>query len=73
MGEPRDKQFFDAIVADDRGQAAIATLVNIVAGDNAIERALEWIGDNMTPQDVFSREQLDEWATLNGYIRTPDV
>jgi hypothetical protein len=67
MADPRDKEFFDAIAADDRGQEAIDTLTNIVAGDNAIERAIEWIGDNMDPQSVFSREKLDEWARLNGY------
>ena len=40
----------------------------MVASD-LLERAMEWIGTNMEPTDVFSKEQLREWAENNGYVK----
>ena len=31
--------------------------------------ALDWIGDNLNPEDVFSTIQLDKWAESEGYIK----
>ena len=32
-----------------------------------LEDAIEWIRDNLYPEDVFDREQLDDWAIDSGY------
>ena len=29
---------------------------------------LDWIADNMNPEDVFPDEALDRWAEDNGYV-----
>jgi hypothetical protein len=33
-----------------------------------LEEAIEWIGNNMSPEDVFSECQLDEWAVDNEWV-----
>lgn len=30
-------------------------------------RLIDWIRDNESPEDVFNEDQLDTWATNNGY------
>lgn len=30
---------------------------------------LEWIRQNLNPEDVFSTTQLDKWAESEGYIK----
>lgn len=32
-----------------------------------LERAIEWIDDNMDPEDVFSLKKLEAWAEERGY------
>jgi hypothetical protein len=44
--------------------AVLQGALNSNAGLNA---AIEWIGDNMEPSDVFSREKLEAWAIMTGY------
>ena len=34
-----------------------------------LDVAVVWIGDNLQPEDVFSRDQLDEWAYDNDFYR----
>lgn len=34
-----------------------------------LTNTLAWIRDNLKPQDVFWRHQLDKWAEENGYIK----
>jgi hypothetical protein len=43
-------------------------LVSVV-GDDALDDAIEWIGHNLIPEDVFSVDVLTEWAYENGYSR----
>ena len=31
-------------------------------GDNRLQEAIDWIGDAMEPEDVFSKESLESWA-----------
>lgn len=33
-----------------------------------LEQAVDWIADNLMPENVFSREALAEWATANGFV-----
>ena len=34
-----------------------------------LDTAVEWIRDNMHPDDVFDKEDLEEWAQDNGYVK----
>ena len=34
---------------------------------NILEDAIQWIQDNMEPEDVFTKDQLNDWATENNY------
>lgn len=37
-------------------------------GDDLLDRAVEYIKDNMHPDDIFSDEELGEWASENGFV-----
>lgn len=34
----------------------------------ALEFALDWIGKNMSPSDVFTTQQLQSWAEASGFV-----
>lgn len=36
--------------------------INHVFDQNLLETSIDWIADNMEPEDVFSKEQLINWA-----------
>ena len=38
-------------------------------GDDLLDRAVEYIKDNMHPDDIFSDEELAEWAEGNGFVK----
>jgi hypothetical protein len=38
-------------------------------GDCLLEKAIEWIGKNMQPSEVFSESDLNDWAADNGFIQ----
>lgn len=31
--------------------------------------AVEWIAENLVPEDIFTDSQLEEWAEANGYVK----
>lgn len=35
---------------------------------NLLDDAVSWIQDNVDPVDVFTREQLSDWALNNGFV-----
>lgn len=37
-----------------------------------LESALEWIKENLTPEQVFDQDELEEWATSNGFVEEED-
>jgi hypothetical protein len=37
-----------------------------------LESAIEWIQNNMAPDDVFSKSDLESWAEENGYVQKSD-
>jgi len=45
---------------------------NVIDG-RLLEAAIEWISDNMEPEDVFGNARLEEWAKewaeRNGYAK----
>lgn len=36
---------------------------------SALDTAIEFIGSNFNPEDVFSERDLDDWAARNKYIK----
>ena len=33
-----------------------------------LDDAIDWIANNLSPEDVFSEEQLQEWALDHGFV-----
>lgn len=38
--------------------------------DDALATAIEWMQENLAPDDVFGKAALAEWAESNGYEKT---
>ena len=38
-----------------------------VIGTQLLESAIDWIGSNMEPEDVFDETRLADWARANGF------
>ena len=36
---------------------------------NILEKAVEWIGSNLAPEEVFSEGALENWAMENEYVK----
>jgi len=34
-----------------------------------VDGILGWVQDNLSPDDVFSTDELDTWAARNGWVR----
>lgn len=43
--------------------------VSVILSDSALDIAIDWIGMNLNPDEVFSEKDLKEWAENNGYIK----
>lgn len=43
-----------------------------VIGSGLLDSAIEWIKDNLDPEDVFPRSDLEHWANMNDYIIPSD-
>ncbi len=41
-------------------------------GNKFLGEVLDWVESNMSPDDVFSEEKLEEWAEEAGYIPKED-
>lgn len=41
----------------------------IKMSSTALDNAVEWIGSQLDPEDVFSEKQLSAWAESNGYSK----
>ena len=50
----------------------MATPMQQKFGRDFYQGVLEWVKDNLEPYDVFTAEQLEEWAELSGYIHKED-
>jgi hypothetical protein len=37
-----------------------------------LEEAIDWIGSNLAPEDVFRESDLVDWAESNGYVKEQD-
>lgn len=43
--------------------------ISEVVSDDLLKKAVEWIQNNMEPEDVFEHGKLSTWAVDSGYIR----
>ena len=43
--------------------------VSEVISSSALENAIDWIKEKLEPEDVFDKDQLENWAEQNGYIK----
>lgn len=41
----------------------------LVFDASTLDAITEWIEKNLDPEDVFTDEQLEKWATDNGYVK----
>jgi hypothetical protein len=41
----------------------------VSVGSNALDEAIEWIAENIAPEDVFHHTKLEAWAESNGYVK----
>lgn len=41
----------------------------IKMSNTSLDNAIEFIGDNLDPDDVFTTKKLEAWAENNGYIK----
>jgi len=47
--------------------------LNEVIGTSLLENAIEWIKDNLEPEDVFDEKDLEHWAEMNDYQKIEDA
>jgi hypothetical protein len=52
---------------DQEFNSDLQSQLEIVVAGSALENAMQWIGSNMNPDDVFSAKDLENWAESNGY------
>ena len=42
-------------------------------GYTFFDRIVDWVADNLDPNDVFDEEYLIDWAETNGYIKETEA
>ena len=40
-----------------------------VFGADILDKVVEWIRDNLRPEDIFEDDELAEWANDSGYVK----
>jgi hypothetical protein len=35
----------------------------------SLRAAIEWMADNLIPEEIFDDKKLQEWAESNGYVK----
>ena len=46
----------------------MASFKSSVIPDGILEDAVSWIAQTLSPEQVFGRDELHEWAKENGYV-----
>ena len=46
--------------------------IKSVVSKDLLENSIEWIASNLNPEDVFSKDDLSDWAIENGYVLKTD-
>lgn len=49
----------------------VQNFIDAIIPSDILEVAVQWIGENYDPEDVFSNSQLETWAEENGWIIGP--
>ena len=49
--------------------AASVDEATVKMSSSSLDNAISWIQYNLEPDDVFTKEQLIEWADNNGFIK----
>lgn len=49
-----------------------ANFARDVFGTSALDDAIEWIKNNLNPEDVFDNATLSEWAEDNDYVEVKE-
>lgn len=57
----------DKLFAEEMAASVDETTVKM--SSSSLDNAISWIQDNLEPDDVFTKEQLIEWADNNGFIK----
>ena len=47
-------------------------MLHVLRNDRLLETAIEWIQNNLYPEDVFSDKDLDQWAEENEYVKASE-
>lgn len=43
--------------------------IKSIIDSDLLRNAIDWISQNMSPEDVFSKDQLETWAENNGFVK----
>lgn len=49
-------------------QEATSWVDEVKMSNTALDNAISWMSDNLSPDDVFSHKQLSQWAENNGFV-----
>lgn len=60
----RQEREFISIVSDS---------VKVEIDSSVTDAAIDFIGKNFAPADVFSTSDLENWAESNGYVKEPQA
>lgn len=43
--------------------------INNVIGRGILDEAVDWVKSNLEPDEVYDKEELEEWAENNGFVK----
>jgi hypothetical protein len=43
--------------------------IDSIINQDLLDCAVNWIGDNLLPEEVFEESLLEDWAETNGWVR----
>jgi len=43
--------------------------IDSIINQDLLDCAVNWIGDNLLPDEVFEESLLEDWAETNGWVR----
>jgi len=46
-----------------------ADFIDSIINQDLLDCAVNWIGDNLLPEEVFEESLLEDWAETNGWVR----
>ena len=46
--------------------------INNIIDRSILDEAVAWIQYNLEPHEVFDKEELEEWAENNGFVKEED-